>query len=403
MNIASGKRQHQFLGVSVSILPVPTLLSLSIVVWRHVRTIIAFGTMLLLSLLFSVDTPAAQYDDKRGLEPPQVESNGAYLLELPNNGGPVVVRATFQLQDVDEIDDEAETFQFTGVLTLTWQDKRQAFDPDKERIQEKIYQGSYQFNELSPAWYPQVVLANESGMYEKHGVLLRVQPNGTSTLIETINAIAEANFNMRRYPFDTQRLEAIFKVLGFDSSEVVFEAESTPVDPSWQDVQISQWQLAGISCSTGEQIAPSSGKRGTSSTFTVRMEVQRHSFFVVRMVAIPLTMIVVLSWSVFWMDRSSLGDRINVSFVGILTAVAYQFVVGGILPHISYFTLMNAFVNLSFLTMCATVVVNLVVGEYDKKGKSVVGDRVDYRCRWIFPLVYFGLLLLFVAVALIFF
>ncbi len=208
---------------------------------------------------------------------------------------------------------------------------------------------------------------------------------------------------MRRYPFDAQRLEAIFKVFGFDSSEVVFEAEPTPVDPSWQEVRISQWQLVGIRSSTSEHIAPPSGKRGASSTFTVRMEVQRNSFFIVRLVVIPLTLIVVLSWSVFWMDRSSLGDRISVSFLGILTAVAYQFVVSGILPHISYFTLMNAFVNLSFLTMCATVVINLVVGAYDKKGKSDVGDLIDYRCRWIFPLVYFGLLLLFVTVSFILF
>jgi len=53
--------------------------------------------------------------------------------------------------------------------------------------------------------------------------------------------------------------------------------------------------------------------------------------------------------------------------------------------------------------MCATVVVNLVVGAYDKHGKSNVGDRIDYRCRWIFPLVYFGLLLLAVAVSRVFF
>jgi len=363
--------------------------------------IVAFGTVLLIPALCYMDTLAAQSNDKRGLDLPRVVLSEAYLLGPPNNGGPVVVKTAFQLQDVNEIDDEAETFQFTGVLTLTWRDKRQAFDPDKERVKEKIYQGSYQFNEVSPGWFPQVVLANESGMYEKHGVLLRVQPDGTSTLIETINAVAEANFSMRRYPFDVQRLEVIFKVLGFDSSEVVFEAEPTPVDPSWQEVRISQWQLAGIHSSTGE--SPSSGKRGASSMFTVVMEVQRHSFFVIRLVVIPLILIVVLSWSVFWMDRSSLGDRINVSFVGILTAVAYQFVVGGILPHISYFTLMNGFVNLSFLTMCATVVINLLVGEYDKKGRSDAGDLIDYRCRWIFPLVYFGLLLLAVAVALILF
>jgi hypothetical protein len=114
---------------------------------------------------------------------------------------------------------------------------------------------------------------------------------------------------------------------------------------------------------------------------------------------IPLALIVMLSWAVFWMERSSLGDRINISFVGILTAVAYQIVIGDLLPHMSYFTLMNGFVNISFFIMGATVVVNIVVGAYDKHGRSDIGDRIDFRCRWIFPLVYAGMLSLFAAIA----
>ena len=60
-------------------------------------------------------------------------------------------------------------------------------------VDEKIYQGVYQFNEISPAWFPQVVLVNESGLFDKHGVILRIQPDGTSTLVETVNAAAEAD------------------------------------------------------------------------------------------------------------------------------------------------------------------------------------------------------------------
>ena len=170
-------------------------------------------------------------------------------------------------------------------------------------------------------------------MYEKHSVLLRVQPDGTSTLIETVNAIAKVDYRMRRYPFDSQRLDAVFEVLGFDSSEVVFEAEPRLVDSSWEKVQISQWQLVGIRSSTAERIAPHAGKRGISSTFTASIAVQRKPLFIIRLVVLPLALIVVLSWSIFWMERSSLGDRIDISFVGILTAVAYQIVVGDILPQ----------------------------------------------------------------------
>jgi len=118
---------------------------------------------------------------------------------------------------------------------------------------------------------------------------------------------------------------------------------------------------------------------------------------------VPLIVIVLLSFSVFWMDRSSLGDRINVSFIGILTGVAYQIVVSDLVPRISYSTLIHGFLNLSFILMCATVAINLIVGSLDQKGKSELGNRIDRRCRWIFPLVYFSLNGLMVGAAFLFY
>ncbi|MGH8550839.1 MAG: hypothetical protein ACRERU_20020 [Methylococcales bacterium] len=368
------------------------------------KTTIGKEAILFILALCGVWTLAAEPVGRHGPgSSPQVGANETYLLGLPRDGRPMVVRTAFHLQDIDEIDDERETVEFTGVLILTWRDKRQAFNPDEARVDEKIYQGAFQFNELSPAWYPQVVLANESGLYEKHATLLRVKPDGTSKLVETVNAIAKSNLNLRRYPFDTQRLEAIFEVLGFDTGEVVLQAEPLPARSDEREIRMPGWKLTGIGASAREKAAPHAGKRGVSSTFVLDMEVKRQSMFMLRLVVLPLFLIVVLSWSVFWMDRSALGDRINVSFVGILTAVAYQMAVGDILPEISYMTLMNSFLNISFWVMCVTVVIHLIVDIKDRQGDSASGDLIDRRCRWIFPLVYFGSLSVVVAIVFIFF
>jgi hypothetical protein len=327
------------------------------------------------------------------------------LLNLPKpsgDGGPVVVLAGFDLRDINEIDDEAETFEFEGVLTLEWRDVRQAFDPAAEGVDEKLYQGAYQFNELSPSWFPQVVLVNESGLYEKHGVLLRVRPDGSLRLVETLNARAKTDLNLRTYPFDRQRLEAVFEVLGFDESEVVLRPAAGG-DASGSRgaaaVRMPQWKLARVGTSIRSHPAPHAGSLGVASTFVVSMDVERKSFFMVRLVIVPLALIVMLSWSVFWMDQSSVGDRVSVSFIGILTVVSYQIVLSEILPRISYLTLMNGFLNMSFFVMCASAVVNLWVGSLDRRGQTATGDRIDRRCRWIFPVAYLGLLLLMVGLA----
>jgi len=326
-----------------------------------------------------------------------------FLTGPPKQAGPVVVRASFHLRDINDIDDEAETFEFGGVLKLTWHDERQAFDPADAGVDEKVYLGAYQFNEVFTGWFPQVVLVNESGLYEKHGVVLRVQPDGTLTLVETVDAAGEADLSLRRYPFDAQRLDAIFEVLGFDQSEVVLLPEPDAPSLSDEGIRLPQWVFEGIHTSTLDRRAPYAGSVGVASAFVVSMDVRRESFFMVRLVILPLMLIVMLSWSVFWMDRSSLGDRTNVSFIGILTAVAYQIVVSEILPHISYVTLLNGFLNLSFFIMCATVVINLVVGARDRQGRVEAGDLVDRRCRWIFPLTYFGLTGVMFGVAFVFF
>ena len=63
----------------------------------------------------------------------------------------------------------------------------------------------------------------------------------------------------------------------------------------------------------------------------------------------------------------------------------------GILPSISYTTLIHVFLFISFVTMAASVGINLVVAHMDRQGMSERGDRLDHRCRIYFPLSYFGL------------
>jgi hypothetical protein len=335
---------------------------------------------------------------------PGVQQTGTYQLDrmtLPEAGRPVSVEVIFQLLTIHEIDDEAETFRISGLLTLTWKDPRQAFDPQSEGVTEKIFQGGYQFNELSPGWYPQVILINATGMDETQGVVLRVKPDGTSSLIQTITTEARSKLDLRRYPFDRQRLEVVFETLGFDASEVILEAGKATVRPGM--IQVPQWEFKGIRLDPRANAEPPPEPGPHSSALVLNLEVERCSFFMARLVLVPLILIVALSFSVFWMDRSSLGDRMAVSFVGILTAVSYQTMVSDIMPRISYITLMNSILNFSFFVMCATVVINLIVGALDKRGEEKKGERLDLCCRWVFPLAYAGLLAISSAVFFVFY
>ena len=200
----------------------------------------------------------------------------------------------------------------------------------------------------------------------------------------------------------SERRNAAFGVMGFDAREVMFDTSPTSATLTGRDTSLTQWTLLGIGASIGTRDLPAPDGVHPRSLFVVTLDVKRRSFFMIRMVVIPLGLIVMLSWSVFWMDRSSLGDRMSVSFVGILTAVAYQITLGGILPHVSYLTIMHGFLNVCMLLMAGTVVINLVVGAVDRRGDAPRGDQIDRRCRWIFPLAFFGLNLLMLGAAFLF-
>ena len=314
-------------------------------------------------------------------------------LTLPPGDGPVEVRASFRLDEVTGIDDRDENFSFVGTLVLEWRDERQAFDAVASGMKEKVYQGAYQVDEVAPSWYPQAVLVNQSGECGTAGVTMRVEPDGWCRLTTVLAATAATDFRMRRYPFDRHQLEAVFGLPGFGADDVRVVTGDGEVRPG---LRVSQWVFEGMGL---EVRRTESVVRGAADELVVVVRVARDSVFALRLVVLPLVLIVMLSWSVFWMERSSLGDRLSVSFVGILTAVAYQNVVSDLLPHVSEVTLTHAFLNVCTVLMSATVVINLWVGVCEKRGDSALGERIDRRSRRVFPMAFLGLLCMITAMA----
>ena len=110
----------------------------------------------------------------------------ARLLGPPPGDEPTEVLAGFYLSDLTSIEGEHELCVFEGVLTLTWRDLRQAFDAEALGVQQRIYQGDFQFSEVYEGWWPQLILTNESGGFSRRGNLLRIAPDGTMTYIEEL-------------------------------------------------------------------------------------------------------------------------------------------------------------------------------------------------------------------------
>ena len=75
------------------------------------------------------------------------------------------------------------------------------------------------------------------------------------------------------------------------------------------------------------------------------------------------------------MDGSDLADRMAISFTGVLTSVAYQFIVAESLPRHIYNTFLDNFVLISFVMMALTIIENIGVSILLKQEKQEKEER----------------------------
>ena len=137
-----------------------------------------------------------------------------------------------------------------------------------------------------------------------------------------------------------------------------------------------------------------SGEIQSKSEIVTTINIKRLPHHFLLSTILPLVVLVCLSWIVFWMDEESMTDRINVSFIGILSVVAYYFVIQDSIPNISYFTLIDCFIIVTYFILAASVLVSVVVDKLNKSDKVEMGDKIDHTSRWAFPAFYISITLI---------
>ncbi len=322
----------------------------------------------------------------------------AYEAGMPNPpASPTRVTCGIMIADINAIEDVNESFSAEVVIVAGWSDPRLAFDAQAEGTPVKIYQGEFQFAEVFPGWWPQFVFVNQVGRGDTKGVKITVHPDGRVRYLEMRSAQFETPMDLRDFPFDTQHLKVSLISLGNYSTEVVFEVDEHYADSTddfarrEKTVNVAGWNLEHLEMLADEQYVTAGSETSFHSRLVTTVHLRRQSWQLVWEMLFPLIVLVSVIWSIFWIDIDSLADRLNVSFIGVLTIVAYQFVVIENMPRMSYLTFTDMLLLISFLTMAATIPQSLTIHTLVRKGKQGLARTIDRTSRWAFPLVYFTL------------
>jgi hypothetical protein len=156
-----------------------------------------------------------------------------------------------------------------------------------------------------------------------------------------------------------------------------------------EGINIAQWRLLKLDVVAGILENVFYGEERQLSMILLSITIDLQSANIVWKVILPLIILVLLMWAVFWMDVDDLSERLNIAFIGILTIVAYQFLIDGSMPRISYFTFTDTLLLYSFLVMCLSVFQSLTIYSRCKAGRKPAAEKLDRFARWMFPIIYF--------------
>ncbi|MGD0678511.1 MAG: hypothetical protein ABSC94_24145 [Polyangiaceae bacterium] len=240
----------------------------------------------------------------------------------------------------------------------------------------------------SPGFTPQTEVVNEA---ERHATQFDTteMTDGTCQRSRRIRSTLRSAYNLRRFPFDRQSLPLEISDDQFASSDVVYAGLASPLGFDTEvRAMVSGWKVddqLGYSRQPRRFASEMGAPVYDYASFTVH--VSRHVTYHVTKYFLPLLVIVVIAFSVFWIDAADLSSQVTIGVTCVLAAIAFQLAQAGSLPAISYLTLADRVYAACYVAIGFAVIETIYSNGLARRGKPAEAALVDRRCRWVFPAV----------------
>jgi hypothetical protein len=151
------------------------------------------------------------------------------------------------------------------------------------------------------------------------------------------------------------------------------------------ELSVADWRILESS-GDARDIKLTNEENARGFVFSFRAE-RIYNHYVIKFI-IPLILIVMMSWIVFWIDPEEAGSQLSVAMTAALTLIAYHIALAGKLPDIPYLTRMDLFLFGSTLLVFSALLEVVVTSRLAKGDSAVLAHKLDAVCRVIFPLSY---------------
>ena len=243
----------------------------------------------------------------------------------------------------------------------------------------------YETWDPAPGFVPQTEIVNE---VERKAVQFEATEMRDGHCLRTrrVHSTLRTDFNLRTFPFDYQNLTLQVSDAEFPSSQVRYADK--PIAGIDESVfhQLTDWKvMPGLRYErTAKSFRWDPGAPDYDyATFSV--SVRRHVTYHESRYFLPLLLIVIVSFSVFWIDASDLASEVQISVTCLLAAIALQFAEGNALPAVSYLTLADRAYATSYVAIALSVLQVVFTDHLMRTGRDRVARTVDRWSRVLFP------------------
>jgi hypothetical protein len=296
--------------------------------------------------------------------------------------GPTQVSVGIWIADITSIDSAQQSFTAEIAVVLRWKDPRLAHTGN----------GVVRYP-LEQVWHPRVAVVNETNSVgRKFPDLVEVEPDGGVTYRQRYAGAFSQPLRLRSFPFDRQTFRLQFVAIRYRANEVQFVPDQDWIDnglkqaggiatsialPDWT---IESWNTKSLSYA----LAPGFEYSGYAFEFTASRNAQHYVWKVI----LPLVLIVMMSWAVFWIDPVTSNSQISIAVTSMLTLIAYRFAIDNQLPRLPYTTHLDAFILMSTVLVFFSFIEVLVTTILENQKRNRLAITIDRSCRVIFPVIF---------------
>ncbi len=293
-------------------------------------------------------------------------------------GTPTRVEIGVYFLDVMVIDDASQTFQVDLVFSARWRDSRLAFSAEETGLDEMVLP-------LQDVWYVGLASLNRREAETFLPEVVRVQPDGKVTYSQRIQGILASPLDLHEFPFDSQILPMHLVAYrhGPDEIDLVIAEGYTGLRG---DFSVTGWVIEAAEHEVKPVSLPGLEEQHAGASFY--LEATRQSSYFGLTMMVPLVLIVLMAWTVFWIDPSVVPPQVGIATAAVFSLIAFRFSMRSALPAVAYMTRADQFLLGATLLVFGALGEVIVTARLARLGKEEQANRVDRWGRWIFIVAF---------------